>query len=159
MGSKQESPSEFKPTDTPPQRAGTGPFAGGHAVGRFQVERPPRPGMGISEPDIDPARFLEDVEMRVGTVVECEPFPEARKDLYRLVVDFGTETRQSVAGLTDLYDPDDLVGSQVLAVVNLGTVNVAGFESQCLVTGVDGADGAVVHLTPEREVPDGTRLY
>ena len=114
--------------------------------------------MGMDEPDIDPARFLEDVEMRVGTVTDCEPFPEARKDLYRLVVDFGTETRQSAAGLTDLYDPDDLVGSQVLAVVNLGTVDVAGFESECLVTGVD-SDGGVVHLTPERGVPDGTRLY
>lgn len=114
--------------------------------------------MGIEEPDIDPARFLEDIEMRVGRVVECDPFPEARKDVYKLVVDFGTERRQSAAGLTELYDPDDLVGEQVLAAVNLGTVNVAGFESQCLVTGVDSEDG-VVHLTPEREVPDGTRLY
>ena len=114
--------------------------------------------MGIEEPDIDPERFLSDVEMRVGTVVECDPFPEARKDVYKLVVDFGTETRQSAAGLTDLYDPPDLVGSQVLAVVNLGTVNVAGFDSECLVTGVDSDEG-VVHLTPEREVPDGTRLY
>lgn len=114
--------------------------------------------MGIEESDVDPARFLEDIEMRVGRVVECDPFPEAREDVYRLVVDFGTERRQSAAGLTDLYDPDDLVGEQVLAVVNLGTVNVAGFESQCLVTGVDSEDG-VVHLTPEREVPDGARLY
>jgi tRNA-binding protein len=117
--------------------------------------------MGIEEPDIDPAAFLEDVEMRVGTVVSAEPFPEARKDVYRLEVDFGNETRQSAAGLTDYYDPEDLVGSQVVAVVNLGTVNVAGFESQCLVTGVDGgteSDG-VVHLQPERPVPDGTRVY
>ena len=115
--------------------------------------------MGIDEPDIDPARFLEDVEMRVGTVREAEPFPEARKDLYRLTVDFGTETRQSAAGLTGNYDPDELVGSQVVAVVNLGTVVVAGFESECLVTGVDDGSGEVVHLTPERGVPDGTRVY
>jgi tRNA-binding protein len=115
--------------------------------------------MGIDEPDIDPARFLEDVEMRIGTVREAEPFPEARKDLYKLTVDFGTETRRSAAGLTDNYDPGDLVGSQVIAVVNLGTVTVAGFESECLVTGVDDADGDVVHLAPEREVPDGTRVY
>ena len=129
--------------------------------------------MGIEEPDIDPERFLSDVELRVGRIVDCEPFPEARKDVYKLVVDFGGERRQSAAGLTDLYDPEDLVGSQVLAAVNLGTVNVAGFESQCLVTGVDSAgrspaesraepgdsEGGVVYLTPEREVPDGTRLY
>ena len=115
--------------------------------------------MGIDEPDIDPARFVEDVEMRVGTVRSVEPFPGARKDLYRLRVDFGTETRRSAAGLTDRYDPEDLVGSQVVAVVNLGTVTVAGFESECLVTGVDDGDGGVVHLAPEREVPDGTRVY
>ena len=115
--------------------------------------------MGIDEPDIDPARFLEDVEMRVGTVREAEPFPGARKDLYKLIVDFGTETRRSAAGLTDRYDPDDLVGSQVVAVVNLGTVPVAGFESECLVTGVDDGEGGVVHLTTEREVPDGSRVY
>jgi tRNA-binding protein len=129
--------------------------------------------MGIEEPAIDPATFLEDVEMRVGTVVSVEDFPEARKDVYKLEVDFGTETLQSAAGLTDYYDHDDLLGSQVVAVVNLGTVNVAGFESQCLVTGVDaagrspagnraepddGGDG-VVHLQPEREVPDGERVY
>jgi tRNA-binding protein len=114
--------------------------------------------MGIEEPDIDPERFLSDVEMRVGTAVECAPFPEARKDVYELVVDFGGETRQPAAGLTDRYDPDELVGSQVLAVVNLGTVTLAGFESQCLVTGVDSEYG-VVHLTPERGVPDGARLY
>ncbi len=115
--------------------------------------------MGIDEPDIDPARFLEDVEVRVGTVREAEPFPEARKDLCKLTVDFGTGTRRSAAGLTDNYDPDELVGSQVVAVVNLGTVVVAGFESDCLVTGVDDGDGGVVHLAPEREVPDGTRVY
>ena len=115
--------------------------------------------MGIDEPDIDPSAFLEDVELRVGEVVAAEPFPEARKDLYKLEVDFGTETRPTAAGLTDLYDPDELVGEQVVAAVNLGTVQIAGFESRCLVTGVDDADGAVVHLQPERPVPNGTRVY
>ena len=129
------------------------------AVDTAKTLAPADPRMGIEEADIDPAQFLEDVEMRVGEIVSAEPFPEARKDVYKLVVDFGSETRQSAAGLTDNYDPEDLVGSQVLAVVNLGTVNIAGFESQCLVTGVDDADGDVVHLQPEREVPNGTRLY
>ncbi|PSP40097.1 tRNA-binding protein [Halobacteriales archaeon QH_10_70_21] len=115
--------------------------------------------MGIEVDDVDPAAFLEDVEMRVGEVTAAEPFPEARKDLYRLEVDFGSETRRSAAGLTDNYAPDELVGRQVVAVVNLGTVSVAGFESQCLVTGVDDANGDVVHLQPERPVPNGTRVY
>ena len=115
--------------------------------------------MGIAVPDVDPATFLEDVEMRVGEITSVEPFPEARKDLYRLEVDFGGETRQSAAGLTELYDPDDLLGRQVVAVVNLGTVTVAGFESECLVTGVDDGAGNVVHLQPEREVPNGERVY
>lgn len=115
--------------------------------------------MGIEEPDVDPSTFLEDVEMRIGEVVRAEEFPEARKDLYRLEVDFGGETRQSAAGLTDNYEPDELLGRQVVAVVNLGTVTVAGFESQCLVTGVDDGDGGVVHLQPEREVSNGRRVY
>lgn len=115
--------------------------------------------MGMEEDDIEPEQFLEDVEMRVGEVVSVEDFPEACKDVYKLEVDFGTETRQSAAGLTDNYDRDDLLGAQVLAVVNLGTVSIAGFESQCLVTGVDDEDGDVVHLQPERDVPNGARLY
>lgn len=114
--------------------------------------------MGLTEPNIDPARFLEDVEMRVGEVVDVQPFPEARKDLFKLRVDFGGEVRQSAAGLTDYYDADDLLGAQVVAVCNLGTVTVAGFESECLVTGVDGPEG-VVHLTTERDVEPGTRVY
>lgn len=115
--------------------------------------------MGIAEAEIDPETFLEDVEMRVGTVTSVEEFPEARTDLYKVAVDFGTETRQSAAGLTDNYSKSELRGSQVVAVVNLGTVTVAGFESQCLVTGVDDGDGDVVHLQPERPVPDGQRVY
>lgn len=113
--------------------------------------------MGIDESDIDPAAFLEDVEMRVGRVVSVEPFPEARKDVYKLEVDFGDVTLQSAAGLT-LYEREELLDRQVVAVVNLGTVDIAGFTSECLVTGVDGEEG-VVHLQPEREVPDGERVY
>lgn len=114
--------------------------------------------MGFSEAAIDPARFLEDVEMRVGEVVDVAAFPEARKDVYKLTVDFGSEQLQSAAGLTDVYDHDDLLGAQVIAVVNLGTVTIAGFESECLITGVDSPDG-VVHLTTERDVEPGTRVY
>jgi len=115
--------------------------------------------MGMDEPNIAPEQFLEDVEMRVGTVRSVADFPEARKDVYKLEVDFGGETRQSAAGLTDNYSTADLEGRQVIAVVNLGAVNIAGFESQCLVVGVDDDGGDVVHLQPERPVPDGTRVY
>ena len=115
--------------------------------------------MGIDKPEIDPGAFLDDVEMRVGEIVSVEEFPEARKDVYKLDVDFGGERLQSAAGLTR-YDRDDLLGRQVIAVVNLGTVRIAGFESQCLVTGVDAADGnGVVHLQPESEVDNGARVY
>lgn len=114
--------------------------------------------MGFTEDRIDPARFLEDVEMRIGEVIGVEDFPEARKDVYKLEIDFGDERRQSAAGLTEVYDHDELLGAQVVAVVNLGTVSIAGFESECLVTGVDSEEG-VVHLTTERDVEPGTRVY
>jgi tRNA-binding protein len=113
--------------------------------------------MGIDEPDIAPEEFLEDVEMRIGEIVSVAEFPEARKDVYKLAVDFGSETLRSAAGLT-LYEREELLGRQVVAVVNLGTVRIAGFESQCLVTGVDSEEG-VVHLQPEREVENGQRIY
>lgn len=115
--------------------------------------------MGIDEPDIEPEQFLEAVEMRAGTVTSVAEFPEARKDVYKLEVDFGEETRQSAAGLTDNYTKDELTGRQVVAVVNLGTVTIAGFESQCLVVGVDDEDGNVVHLRPDQPVQDGERIY
>ena len=109
--------------------------------------------MGIEEDDIDPTAFLEDVEMRVGEVTAAEPFPEARKDVYRLEVEFGEETLGSAAGLTDNYDPEELVGQQVVAVVNLGTVNIAGFESECLVTGVDSAGRSPAGSRAEPDCP------
>ncbi|WP_336359965.1 tRNA-binding protein [Haladaptatus sp. ZSTT2] len=115
--------------------------------------------MGIDQPDIDPAQFLTNVEMRIGEVIDVNPFPEARKDVYKLRVDFGDTVLQSAAGLTDNYTQAELLGRQVVAVVNLGTVNIAGFESQCLVTGVDDESGNVVHLQPERSVENGTRVY
>lgn len=115
--------------------------------------------MGLSEPDIDPGQFLADVEMRVGTITDVAEFPDARKDVYKLTVDFGEESRQSAAGLTENYSKDELLDKQVVAVVNLGTVNIAGFESQCLVVGVDDEDGNVVHLRPDEPVANGERIY
>lgn len=109
---------------------------------------------------IDSGDF-ERVDIRVGTVLRAEPFPEARKPLYRLTIDFGPEigTLRSAAGLATLYDHEELVGRQVLACVNLGTRRIAGFESECLTLGVPDQEGRPVLLRPDHEVPDGGRLY
>jgi len=104
---------------------------------------------------------FERVDIRVGTIVEAEDFPRARKPLYRLRIDFGSEVgiRQSAAGLPGRYDLDDLVGRQVIAVLNMGVRNVAGFESQCLTLGLPDEDGETILLTPTRPVPNGGRLF
>lgn len=107
------------------------------------------------------------VDLRVGRIVEAEAFPEATTPAYRLRIDFGAlGVLRSSARITDLYDPASLPGRQVVCAVNLGERRIGPFVSQCLVLGVDrpggadGADGAgVVLLQPEREVPEGTRVY
>ena len=106
-----------------------------------------------------PADFFA-IDLRVGTVVRAEPFPEARKPSIRLWIDFGPELgeRQSSAQLTKRYAPDDLVGRQVIAVTNIGERRIAGFTSQVLVLGGVPAEGDVVLLRPDDRVPDGTRI-
>ncbi|PAV24693.1 tRNA-binding protein [Tamilnaduibacter salinus] len=103
---------------------------------------------------------FEKVEMRVGTVIAVEDFPEARKPAYRLRVDFGPEVgvRQSSAQVTDLYERDQLVGKQVVAVVNFPPKQIGPMMSECLVTGFHREDGSVVLTTPDAEVPNGARL-
>lgn len=103
---------------------------------------------------------FEQVELRVGTVTQAEPFPEARKPAYRLTVDFGAEVgvKRSSAQITDLYEPDELVGRQVLAVTNFPPKQIGPFMSECLVTGFVQADGSVVLAVPDRPVADGSRL-
>ena len=104
---------------------------------------------------------FQGLDIRVGTVVAAEPFPEAWKPAYKLRINFGPElgVKTSSAQLTELYQPEELVGRQVLAVVNLPPKRIAGFASQVLVLGVDDEHGRVVLVTPERPVPDGRRLY
>jgi tRNA-binding protein len=101
------------------------------------------------------------VEIRVGTIVEAETFPRARKPMYRLRIDFGPEIgiRQSAAGLPGRYELDELRGRQVVAALNLGTRNIAGFESQCLTLGVPDDEGEAILLMPTQPVPDGGRLF
>lgn len=102
---------------------------------------------------------FERVDLRAGTIVKVEPFPEARRPAYKLWVDFGPlGVRKSSAQITRLYTPEELVGTQVLAVVNFPKKQVGPFMSECLVTGFVLEDGEVVLSRPERPVPDGTRL-
>jgi tRNA-binding protein len=101
------------------------------------------------------------VEMRVGTILAAEPFPEARKAAYRLRIDFGpgVGTRDSSAQLTVTYpDPDALVGGQVVAVMNFPPRRIAGFASEVLVLGAMGDDGEVFLLAPVPHCPDGLRI-
>ena len=104
---------------------------------------------------------FEKVDIRVGTIVEADEFPRARKPLYRLRIDFGPQVgiRQSAAGLPGSYGLDELVGRQVVAVLNLGIRNIAGFESQCLTLGLPDDEGATILLSPESPVPNGGRLF
>lgn len=103
---------------------------------------------------------FERVELRAGTVIEAREFPEARKPAYRLRVDFGPEIgiKTSSAQITNLYGPDELIGRQVLAVVNFPPKQIGPVRSECLVAGFYRDDGAVVLAIPERPVDNGARL-
>lgn len=103
---------------------------------------------------------LAALDMRVGTVRTAEPFPEARKPAFKLTIDFGPElgVKRSSAQITLHYTPDELVGRQVVAAVNLGTRRIAGFESEVLVLGAVPEPGNVVLLAVDQRVPDGTRI-
>ena len=101
------------------------------------------------------------LDIRVGTIIDAQHFPEARKASIRLWVDFGGEigVKTSAAQITAHYSPDRLIGRQVLAVVNFAARRIAGFDSQVLVLGVPDENGAVVLLRPDIKVPDGGRMH
>ncbi len=103
---------------------------------------------------------FEKVELRVGTIVDVENFPEARKPAYKLKVDFGDEIgiKKSSAQITDIYDREDLIGRQVLAVVNFPPRQIGPVRSECLITGFHREDGAVVLVGPDSNVPNGAKL-
>ncbi len=100
------------------------------------------------------------VDMRVGRIIRCEPNTEARKPSWKMWIDFGPlGQKASSAQLVDLYRAEDLVGRLVIAAVNLGERRIAGFNSQVLVLGLPDAEGRVVLLEPERDVPLGGRVF
>jgi len=100
------------------------------------------------------------VELRIGTIRAVDAFPEARRPAWKLRVDFGAEigVRRASAQITDLYDEEELVGKQVLGVVNFPPKQIGPFMSECLVTGFLIEDGAVVLAVPDKPVENGLRL-
>lgn len=104
--------------------------------------------------------FLK-VDIRVGTVTRAEAFPEARKPAIKLWVDFGADigVRKTSAQITVHYDPQTLVGRQVMAVVNFQPRQIGPFMSEVLVLGVPDDNGAIILLSPDQTVPDGGRMH
>jgi len=104
---------------------------------------------------------FEAVDIRVGTIVEARPFPEARKPAVKLTIDFGAEigVKKSSAQLTVHYRPDQLIGRQVCAVVNFPPRQIGPFISEVLTLGMPDEDGAVVLVRPDLRVPDGGKLF
>ena len=119
----------------------------------------PDPASAAAAP-IDFDDFLR-VDIRVGTIVAAEPFPEARKPALKLTVDFGAPigTKRSSAQITRHYAAEDLIGRQVAAVVNFPPRQIGKFMSEVLTLGFPDAEGEVVLLAPDRMVPNGGRLF
>jgi tRNA-binding protein len=103
---------------------------------------------------------FEKVALHVGTIIEVDDFPEARKPAYKVRVDFGKDIgiKKSSAQITDLYTRESLIGRQVVAVVNFPTKQIGPMRSECLITGFHRDDGAVVLAVPDSDVPNGAKL-
>ncbi|OQX74243.1 MAG: tRNA-binding protein [Bacteroidetes bacterium 4484_249] len=102
---------------------------------------------------------FEKVELRAGTIIEVDDFPEARKPAYKLIIDFGKNLglKKSSAQITDLYKKDELIGKQIIAVTNFPPKQIGTFMSECLVTGFVQGDKSVVLAVPEKRVENGSR--
>ncbi|WP_409432202.1 tRNA-binding protein [Litorimonas sp. RW-G-Af-16] len=110
-------------------------------------------------PETDFDTFMQ-VDIRTGTIIEAEPYPEARKPAIKLHIDFGGEIgmKRSSAQITELYSPDALIGKQIAAVVNFPPRQIGKFMSEVLTLGFHNADGAVVLFSPDSPTPNGSRL-
>lgn len=103
---------------------------------------------------------FEQVDLRVGTILEVEDFPKAKKPAYQLLVDFGREigTRKSSAQITVHYSKQELIGKQVVAVINFPKKQIANFMSECLVTGFEDQNGDIILTAVDKLVPNGSKL-
>ncbi len=103
---------------------------------------------------------FQQVELRIGTVLEVHDFPEARKPAYKLVVDFGENIgiKKSSAQITDLYKKEELIGKQIVGVVNFPPKQIGPMRSECLITGFTQDDGSVVLAIPDKQVANGLKL-
>ena len=119
-----------------------------------------KPGTSLLRASITYDDF-DRVDIRVGTIVAVDPYPEARRPAFKLQVDFGPEigTRKTSAQVTKHYHPQTLLGRQVAAVVNFPPKQIGKFMSEVLVLGFPDSDGEVVLVGPERPVPNGGKLY
>jgi tRNA-binding protein len=104
---------------------------------------------------------FENVDVRVGTVIDVQDFPEARKPAYKLVIDFGEEIghKKSSAQITEYYTKEELMGRQVMGVVNFLPKQIGPFISETLTLGFEDADGKVVLAVPTHSVPNGKNMY
>ena len=103
---------------------------------------------------------FEKVQLRVGTIVQAEEFPEARKPAYKLLIDFGEYgQKRSSAQIVHHYTPAELIGKQIVAVVNFPPKQIGPYMSECLVTGFADHDGHVVLARPDKQVPNGSQLF
>ena len=111
--------------------------------------------------DLASIEDFDRLDIRAGTIVDAQPFPEARKPSVKLWIDFGEEigTKVSSAQITVHYRPDQLIGRQVCAVVNFPPRRIAGFQSEVLTLGMPDEDGAVVLVRPDLKIPNGGRLF
>ncbi len=103
---------------------------------------------------------FERIELRTGTIVEVNDFPEARQPAWKLLIDFGSEigTRKSSAQITDLYSREELIGKQIIAVLNFPPKQIGPFMSECLVTGFSQENGSVVLAVPDKTIANGLKI-
>jgi len=103
---------------------------------------------------------FDQVELRTGTIIEVKDFPEARQPAWKLVIDFGEEigTKKSGTQITDLYSKEELIGKQIIAVINFPPKQIGSFMSECLVTGFSQEDGSVVLAIPDKATANGLKI-